>query len=90
VGRIMAKSLRQNIEKQLSYGEYMKKSLKLDKLEQEELNLRTLINNLVESDGVNAAHQHTGLVYNKLVLNNRLNNIIAEIKELIVELENNK
>jgi hypothetical protein len=86
----MAKSLRENIEKQLSYGEYMKKSLKRDKLEQEELNLRTLINNLVESDGVNAAHQHTGLVYNKLVLNNRLNNIIAEIKELIVELENNK
>jgi hypothetical protein len=86
----MARSLRQNIEKQLSYGEYMKKSLKRDKLEQEELNLRTLINNLVESDGVNAAHQHTGLVYNKLILNNRLNNIIQEIKELTVELENNK
>jgi hypothetical protein len=86
----MARSLRENIEKQLSYGEYMKKSLKRDKLEQEEINLRVLINDLVESDGATAAHKHTGLVYNKLILNNRLNNIIVEIKELIAELENNK
>jgi hypothetical protein len=86
----MAKSLRQNIEKQLSYGEYMKKSLQVEKMEKEELQLRVLINDLVESDGPNAAHKHTGIVYNKLVLNNRLNNIIAEIKELTAELENNK
>jgi hypothetical protein len=83
----MAKSLRTNIERQLSYGEHMKKSLRLDKLEQEELQLRALINDLVEADGVNAAHKHTGIVYNKLVLNNRLNNIIVEIKELMAELD---
>jgi hypothetical protein len=85
----MAKSLRTNIERQLSYGEHMKKSLRLDKLEQEELQLRALINSLVGEDNF-AAHPVTGIVYSKIILKNNLTKLVEEIKLLIQELGDRK
>jgi hypothetical protein len=67
----------------------MKKSLRLDKLEQEELQLRALINSLVGDDNF-AANPVTGIVYSKIILNHNLTQLVEEIKLLIHELGDRK
>ena len=71
---------------QLAYGEFMKKSLKRDRLEKEEMGLRALINSLGPTSPY-ASHNSTGIVYDKTVLNSNLQRIIKEIALLNKELE---
>lgn len=72
-----------NTATQLSYGEHMKLSLRLDKLEQQEAQLRALMNSLIDEEGVYGSNPTTGIVYDRRVLQKQLTNLTEEIKYII-------
>ena len=65
----------------------MKKSLERDRLEKEEIQLRALIMSLIDDNAGIATHKSTGIVYNKNVLNNNLQEIMNKHTRLTKELE---
>ena len=62
----------------LSYGEYMKTGLKIDRLQQESQNIQSIIKQLNES----GAHNVTGIMYDYFTLVNNKDKIDQEIKYL--------
>ena len=72
--------------KQLSYGEYMKMGLKIDRLQQESKQIGEIIKHLNE----NGAHKLTGIVYDYYTLVNNKDKIDAEIKYLNSVMDANK
>jgi len=73
----------------MPYGEFMKKSLQVDRLEREELQLRGLIMSLNVEEGAFASHKETGIVYDLRVLNSNLDKIMMEHTLLSKELKEN-
>ena len=72
--------------RQLSYGEYMKLGLKIDRLQQESRQIEQIIKQLNE----NGAHRITGIVYDYYTLVNNKHKIDAEINHLNKIMDANK
>lgn len=72
--------------RQLSYGEYMKMGIKIDRLQQESRQIEQIIKQLNE----NGAHKVTGIVYDYYTLVNNKHKIDAEIKHLNSVMDANK
>ena len=73
-------------QRQLSYGDYMKLGLKIDRLQQESLQIEQIIKQLNE----NNAHRVTGVVYDFNTLANNKKRIDAEIQHLNSVMDDNK
>ena len=72
--------------KQLSYGDYMKLGLKIDRLQQESRHIEQIIKQLNE----NGAHKVTGIVYDYSTLVSNKDKIDQEIKQLDAIMDANK
>ena len=72
--------------KQLSYGEYMKLGLKIDRLQQESRQIEQIIKELNE----NGAHKVTGICYDYFTLVSNKDKIDQEIKQLDAIMDANK
>ena len=72
--------------KQLSYGDYMKLGLKIDRLQQESKQIGEIIKHLNE----NGAHKVTGIVYDYFTLVSNKDKIDQEIKQLDAIMDANK
>ena len=64
--------------RQLSYGDYMKLGLKIDRLQQESDQIHRIIQQLNE----NGAHKTTGIMYDYFTLRANKDKIDQEIKHL--------
>ena len=71
---------------QLSYGEYMKTGLKIDRLQQESRQIEDIISRL----NSNGAHMVSGLKYDATVLTFRLSRLQKEIDELNELMDENR
>ena len=72
--------------RQLSYGDYMKLGLKIDRLQQESDQIHRIIQQLNE----NGAHKVTGICYDYYTLVNNKDKIDQEIKHLNSVMDANK
>ena len=70
----------------LSYGDYMKTGLKMDRLQQESKNIESIITQLNE----NGAHKITGIMYDYFTLRANKDKIDQEIKYLDSVMDANK
>ena len=70
----------------LSYGDYMKTGLKMDRLQQESKNIESIITQLNE----NGAHKTTGIMYDYFTLRANKDKIDQEIKYLDSVMDANK
>lgn len=69
----------------MRYGQYMKESMRLERLEQEYNNYDRLLGDLTNHWMTYAAHKHTGLLYDTDVIKTNLEKLKNEMK-LIKEL----
>jgi hypothetical protein len=70
----------------MRYGQYMKESMRLERLEQECDNYERLLGDLTNHWMTYATHRDTGLVYDTDIIKHNLANLrmeISHIKELI-------
>ena len=72
--------------KRLSYGEYMKTGLKIDKLKQQADNIQSIMSQL----NANSAHKSTGIIYDYYTLSENYNRLQEEIESLNKLMDNNK
>jgi len=75
-----------NTAERLSYGDYMKTGLKIDRLQQESRNIESILNSLNE----NGAHKITGIMYDYFTLRANKDKIEQEIKYLDSIMDANK
>ena len=64
--------------KRLSYGEYMKTGLKIDRLKQQADQIRSIMSQL----NANSAHKSTGIIYDYHTLSENYNKLQEEIESL--------
>jgi len=70
----------------MRYGQYMKESMRLERLEQEHSNYDRLLGDLTNHWMTYATHKHTGIVYDTNIIKENLTKLQNEmnyIKELI-------
>lgn len=70
----------------LSYGEYMKTGIKIDRLQQEAKQIENILKQLNE----NGAHRVTGIVYDYFTLTKNKDKIEQELKYLNKIMDDNK
>ena len=71
----------------MRYGQYMKESMRLERLQQEYKNYDDLLGNLTNQWMTYASHKDTGLVYDMDIIKNTLEKLRNEMN-LIEELLN--